>query len=78
MAKRIYVGNLPFSCAKPDLLALFSKYGKVVSVDIRTDKTPDGPKAFGYVEMDAGAEKAIEALNRSPFGDKRLEVREAR
>ena len=69
---------MPFSASDREVREIFSKYGKVMGVEIRTEKTPDDPKAFGFVDMEAGAEKAIEALNRSSMGDKRLEVRENR
>lgn len=78
MSKRIYVGNLPFSASAEEVNNLFEKYGDVVNVTLVTDEKTGKPKGFGFVEMRTGAEKAIQALNKSPLGDKQLNVNEAR
>ena len=38
MAKRIYVGNLPFSATEDEVRQLFSEYGDVASVKLITDR----------------------------------------
>ncbi len=78
MAKRIYVGNLPFSATEADLRQLFSQHGSVSSVSLITDRETGRPRGFGFVEMDdAGAQAAIAALDGKEFGGRSLRVNEA-
>ncbi|MFH4984076.1 hypothetical protein AB6A40_010785 [Gnathostoma spinigerum] len=44
---RIYVGNLPSNIVERDLEDIFYKYGKVVSIDLKTGRGPP----FGFVEF---------------------------
>ena len=77
MAKRIYVGNLPFSATEDEVRELFEPYGSVQSVNLITDRETGRPRGFGFVEMD-GAEDAIAALDQRDFGGRTLTVNEAR
>ena len=65
MAKRIYVGGLPYSATESDLENLFSASGTVTSVAVVTDRYTGQAKGFGFVEMetDEQATAAINALN---------------
>jgi RNA recognition motif-containing protein len=78
MAKRIYVGNLPFSSTEDDLRELFSQYGTVTSVSVITDRETGNPRGFAFVEMEEGAQKAITALDNRDFGGRTLRVNEAK
>jgi RNA recognition motif-containing protein len=80
VAKRIYVGGLPYSTTEPQLEALFADHGQVASVDIITDRSTGQAKGFAFVEMatDAEASAAIAALNGTQFGGRTLTVNEAR
>jgi len=80
MAKRIYVGGLPYSATEEDLENLFASYGTVASAAVITDKYTGQAKGFGFVEMetDEQAEAAIQALNGSQMGGRELTVNEAR
>jgi RNA recognition motif-containing protein len=79
MAKRIYVGNLPFSATEDEVRQLFSEYGDVASVKLITDRETNQPRGFGFVEMeDQDADAAIQALDNSPMGGRNLRVNEAR
>ena len=79
MAKNIYVGNLPWSATEDEVRNAFATYGEVVSVRLVEDRETGRPRGFGFVEMeDAGADKAIEALDGSDFGGRTLKVNEAR
>jgi RNA recognition motif-containing protein len=73
MAKRIYVGNLPFSASDEEVRAMFGKFGKVVAVYLPTDRL-----SVASVEMASGAQEAIRALNGKVVGGKSLNVSEAR
>jgi RNA recognition motif-containing protein len=80
MAKRIYVGGLPYSATESDLENLFAAQGSVNNVTIITDRYTGQAKGFGFVEMDddAEAEKAISALNGTQMGGRTLTVNEAK
>lgn len=80
MAKRLYVGNLPFSSTEDDLTKLFSKYGKVISTVLIIDKYTGQSKGFAFVEMEKEDEaaEAIKKLNNSKVDDREIIVNEAR
>jgi RNA recognition motif-containing protein len=80
MAKRIYVGGLPYSATESDLENLFSASGTVTSATIVTDRYTGQAKGFGFVEMatDSEADAAINALNGTMMGGRTLTVNEAR
>ena len=80
MSKRIYVGGLPFSTSEGELNSLFATYGAVTSAKIITDKYSGQSRGFGFVEManDDEAFAAMEKLNGSDFGGRKLTVNEAK
>jgi cold-inducible RNA-binding protein len=79
MAKKVFIGNLPFQTTDNDLTDLFSQYGEVESVSIITDRDTGRSKGFGFVAMnDDSAEKAIAGLNGADFNGRSLTVNEAR
>jgi RNA recognition motif-containing protein len=79
MAKRIYVGNLPFRTNEDEVRSLFEAYGTVIAVNLITDRETGQPRGFGFVEMeDNGADAAISALNESAYGGRTLKINEAR
>jgi len=77
MAKKLYVGNLPFSATEEGVRELFSQYGTVQSVAIVADRETGRPRGFGFVEMD-GADEAIAALDGQDYEGRPLRVNEAR
>jgi RNA recognition motif-containing protein len=80
MPIKIYVGNLPFSTTSDDLAEIFQPYGEINSADVITDRDTGRSRGFGFVEMENEAEgrKAIEELDGSEAGGRRLTVNEAR
>src|SRR6516165_11675762 len=80
MAKNIYVGNLSWEVTADELLALFQEHGNVSRAQVITDRETGRSRGFGFVEMDndTEAQKAIDALNGSPFKGRALTVNEAR
>src|SRR2546421_216681 len=80
VAKRIYVGGLPYSAKDQDLQDLFSKSGTVSSVSVITDRYSGESKGFGFVEMstDAEADAAIRATNGTTMSGRTLNVNEAK
>jgi RNA recognition motif-containing protein len=80
MNKRLFVAGLPFESTQDDLRKLFTEVGTVVSATIITDRETGRSKGFGFVEMETPEEAAgaIEKLNDSDFGGRKLVVTEAR
>lgn len=80
MAKKLYVGNLPYQTTQDSLKDLFSKTGAVDSAVVIMDKMSGRSKGFGFVEMpnDEEAQKAIDSLNGSEFDGRNIVVNEAR
>lgn len=79
MAKKLYVGNLPWSATNESLKEEFSKAGSVVEASILMDKMTGKSRGFGFVTMeDEDAEAAINMFNGKDMGGRTLTVNEAR
>ncbi len=80
MAKKLYVGGLPYATTDVELKEAFSQAGAVESAVIIMDKMTGRSKGFGFVEMssDAEAQAAIDLWNGKDFGGRSLTVNEAR
>jgi RNA recognition motif-containing protein len=71
MARKLYVGRLPFETTDAELRAWFEQAGKVDSAVVITDSLSGCSKGFGCVEMstNAGARRAISELNGRALGE---------
>src|SRR5947207_12364763 len=80
MAKRIYVGNLPWAYSNTDLEALFKQYGDVAAAEVIMDRETGRSRGFGFVQManDGDMDAAIDGLNGQDCGGRPLVVNEAR
>lgn len=80
MGSKIYVGGLPYSATDQELSDLFAQHGAVQSARVITDKFTGQSRGFGFVEMASSeeAQAAINALNGTEFGGRKLTVNEAR
>ncbi len=80
MAKKLYVGGLPYSTTDAELKSHFEQAGAVSSAIIIMDKMTGRSKGFGFVEMtnDADADKAIAQFHGQDFNGRNLTVNEAR
>jgi hypothetical protein len=79
MAKRIYVGGLPYSFADQDLENLFAAHGEVTSAQVVSDRYTGQSKGFGFVEMsEADGTAAINSLNGTSVAGRSITVNEAR
>ncbi len=80
MAKKLYVGGLPYSTTDNELRDGFSRAGEVSSAVVIMDRMTGRSKGFGFVEFnsDADADKAIEMFNGQDFGGRSITVNEAR
>ena len=80
MAKKLYVGGLPYSTTDSELKDAFAQAGAVASAVIIMDKMSGRSKGFGFVEMssDEEAQAGIDLWNGKDFGGRKLTVNEAR
>jgi len=78
MSKNLYVGNLPFNTTADDLREAFSQFGTVSRAQVISDRETGRSRGFGFVEMEDGAEAAIDGLNGKEFQGRTLTVNEAR
>lgn len=80
MAKRLYVGNLPFKATEDEVREAFAPFGEIAEVKLITDRETGRPRGFGFVEMsdDDAADKAIAELDGSDFGGRRMHVNVAK
>jgi len=80
MAKKLFVGGIPWATTSDDLKQLFSQYGSITSATVITDKMSGRSRGFGFVEFesDADADAAVNALNNSDYSGRTLVVKEAR
>ena len=80
MARKLYVGNLPYDTDEQALQTLFAGAGTVESVSVMRDMATGRARGFAFVEMatDEEAQQAISMLNERDFGGRNLTVNEAR
>jgi len=80
MAKKLFVGGIPFSCTNEALKSHFEQAGAVESATIIMDRATGRSKGFGFVEMatEEEAQKAISMLNGSDMEGRSINVSEAR
>jgi cold-inducible RNA-binding protein len=80
MAKRLYVGGLPYSTTDQQLAEAFADCGTVTLATIIMDKMTGRSKGFGFVEMstDDEADAAIQKKNGADLAGRKLTVNEAR
>lgn len=80
MAKRLFIGGLPYEATNAQLEELFSQVGKVESANVITDRYSGQGKGFGFVEMstDQEAQEAIKKFNGYNLNGRSIVVNEAR
>lgn len=79
MAKRLFIGNLPYKTTQSDLEQLFSQAGTVAQMTLITDKFSGQSKGFAFCEMssDEEFENALK-LNGHEIDGRAIVVNEAR
>lgn len=80
MAKRLFIGGIPYRMTDEELQQLLSQAGAVESVTIVTDRMTGRSKGFAFADManDEDAKKAIELLNGKDVDGRKIVVNEAR
>jgi len=80
MARKLYVGNLPYELSSEELNELFAAVGAVESAEVVYDRNTGRSRGFGFVVMaaDEDVQTAITQLNGKNVGGRDLVVNEAR
>ncbi len=80
MAKKLFVGNLPYTTTDADLKNMFASAGTVESAIVIMDKMTGRSKGFGFVEMSTEDEatSAVNSLNGKDMDGRAITVNEAR
>lgn len=76
---KLFVVGFPRDMDKTELLELFSLHGMVDLVTVITDKETGVSQGYGFIHMndEAGANRAIAALNGAEIDDRKITVRVA-
>jgi RNA recognition motif-containing protein len=74
---KLFIVGFPRDMEEVELVELFSAYGTVSSVRIITDKDSGISKGYGFLEMtdEAGAQRAIDAMNGASIDEREISVR---
>ena len=80
MARKLFVGGLPYRTTGDELRDAFAQAGEVASASVVTDRETGRSRGFGFVEMvnDADAQTAVDKLNGSELDGRKIVVSEAR
>lgn len=80
MARKLYVGNLPFSVTEEQLTEKFAQCGTVDSATIIMDRDSGRSKGFGFVEMSSNSEaqEAIRMYDGQEHEGRPMKVNEAK
>lgn len=80
MAKKLYVGNLPWNIDTQQLEEMFAPHGTVLSATVITDRDTGRSRGFGFIEMESSeaADAAMQAMHEQDVGGRQLTVNEAR
>lgn len=80
MAKKLFVGGIPWATTSDDLKQLFSQFGTVATATVISDKMTGRSRGFGFVEFDSDEEAnaAEQGLNNKDYQGRTLVVKEAR
>ena len=80
MAKRLFIGSLPWGVDDAKLAQIFSQAGTVVSAQVVKDRDTGRSRGFGFVEMssDEEADNAVTNLNGSEVDGRKIVVNVAR
>ncbi len=74
----LYVGNLPWSMTEVQLRDSFAEHGEVISAKIIEDRENGRSRGFGFVEMESGADEAVQILNGKEFDGRNIKVNVAK
>ena len=77
---KLYVGNLAFATDDASLAQIFQPIGNVSRAQVVTDRETGRSRGFGFVEMetDEAAQKAVQQLDGTTVGGRKIVVNIAR
>lgn len=82
MAKRLFVGSLPYTTTESQIREIFEKAGTVDTVNVIPDREAGEGRGKGFAFVDMGSDdeaaKAIQLLNGYKLDGRTLIVNEAR
>lgn len=80
MAKKLFVGGLPWGVDDQGLATAFAQFGTVREAKVITDRESGRSRGFGFVSFDndAEADKAISVMDQSLMGGRTINVNEAK
>lgn len=80
MSNKLFVGSLPFATTSEELQTAFAAVGEVTEANVVMDKMTGRSRGFGFVTYakEEDAKKAVETLNGSDIGGRKIFVSEAR
>ena len=75
---KLFVSGFPLDMTEIDIVKLFNLHGTVNTIKIVRDKKTRICKGYAFLEMtdQPGADRAIEALDGTPMGDRMLTVKQ--
>jgi cold-inducible RNA-binding protein len=76
--KKLFIGNLAAGTTAEDLSTMCAEFGEVSSSKMAVDRDTGVNRAFGFVEMQEGADSAIQGLNNRDWKGRPLTVNEAK
>lgn len=76
----LFVSNFPFATTEAELRSMFEAHCPVIGIRIITDRATGRSRGFAFIEVRtvADADAAIEALNDSMLGGRRIVVNHAK
>lgn len=80
MAKKLFVGGLPWAIDDQGLANEFAKFGQVKEAKVINDRETGRSRGFGFVtfDNDAEADEAIKVMDQSLLGGRTINVNEAK
>ena len=79
MAKKLFVGGLPWATDDAGLRALFERFGGITEAVVIMDRETQRSRGFGFVTFgnDSDADKAVAEMNGADVQGRRVNVNEA-
>lgn len=73
---KLFIGGHPLNMDELQLVQLVSPYGQVATIKMVRDRQTRKSKGYSFLEITdtEGAERIMEALQGTPYGDKELKI----
>jgi RNA recognition motif-containing protein len=80
MARKLYIGGLPYAATDERLREVFAEHGNVESANVIVDRQTGQSRGFGFVEMstEEEAQAAVRGLHETLMDGRTITVAEAR